>query len=74
VVGWGWKTLQGAWQVMAVEEARVKNCHEHIKTSTQNDAYHQHLTFFLGLPLAVEIYERQRQSDGVEVGCGARSG
>jgi hypothetical protein len=39
---------------MAVEEARVKNCHEHIKTSTQNDAYHQHITLFLflGLPLA----------------------
>jgi hypothetical protein len=39
VVGWGWKTLQGAWQVMAVEEARVK-----IAVSTSKDQHKMMLT------------------------------
>lgn len=41
-----------------------------MSTSTQNDAYHQYITLFLGLPLATEIYERQWQSEGWRLAAG----
>jgi hypothetical protein len=53
---------------MADEEVRDQNFCEQIKTSTQKQACHQHLTLFFHPPPAVDVYERPWGSDRLEVG------
>jgi hypothetical protein len=59
---------------MADEEVRNRFFCELTKGSPQNKACHQHLTLFFHPPPAVDIYERSRGSDGVDVGCGSSGG
>lgn len=64
----------GSFQMMAGEEVRNQNFREHMKHHLQNEACHQHLTFFFRPPLAVDVYERLRRLVGVEVGRGEGGG
>ena len=66
--------MWGGWQAVAGEEVRIQIFCELTKGSPQNKACHQHLTFFFRPPLAVNVYERLRGSDWVEVGRGEGGG
>jgi hypothetical protein len=60
--------------MMADEEVSDQNFRDQIKTSPHKQACHQHLTLFFHPPPAVDIYERPRGSDWVEVGHGEGGG
>jgi hypothetical protein len=72
--GWGGRLAWGDLQTVAGEEVRIQIFRELIKTSAQNQACNQNLTFFFRPPRAVDVYERPRGSDRVEVGRGEGGG
>jgi hypothetical protein len=70
-VGWGGRLAWGLWQSMADEEVRNRIFCEHIKASPQNYWCNQHLTLFFCPSSAVDVHNRPRGSDRVEVGRGS---